>query len=74
MTCKQQVRHHLMTMHAAHDSRVEADQLKVVHGLVFVLSAGEQELSAACECGLQLGLPLVQQAAVISKQCTASAL
>ena len=56
---------------AGNDAEVEGYQLKVVHGLAFLLSAAEQELSAACRSGLQLGMPLIQQAAAFSKQCRA---
>ena len=60
--------------HAGKDFSTETAQLKVVHGLAFLLSVAQQELSAAGNSGLQLGMPFIQQAAALSRQCMASAI
>lgn len=49
--------------------QLEADQLRVVQGLAFLLSTAYQELDQACAHSLQLGLPLAHQAAAFATNC-----
>ena len=54
---------------AGADSELLGEQAKLVQGLALIITTGEGESGAASSLALQLGLPLVQQAAAFAGQC-----